>query len=99
MQNLLTSAIGTLAALTSITSFIPQILKIIRERDASAVSLRMYALTVTAFSLWTAYGALIGSWPIIVSNSVALLFSAATLVLKWRYSRESKNADKSRSRS
>jgi len=94
VQTFMTSVIGTLAALASITSFIPQILKIIRERDASALSLHMYALTVAAFSLWTAYGALIGSWPIIVSNAAALGFSAATLFLKWRYA---SRADKNRS--
>jgi MtN3 and saliva related transmembrane protein len=87
VQNLLTSVIGSLAALASITSFIPQILKIIRERDASSVSLRMYALTVMAFMLWTIYGALIRSWPVVVSNAAALCFSAATLYLKWRYSK------------
>jgi MtN3 and saliva related transmembrane protein len=51
------------------------------------VSLRMYAVTVTGFSLWSAYGALIGSWPVIGSNLVCLGLSATILVLKWRFSR------------
>jgi MtN3 and saliva related transmembrane protein len=90
LSNLLTSAIGSLAALASVTSFLPQIVKIIRERDASSVSLRMYALTVTAFTLWTSYGALIGSWPIIVSNATALTVSAFTLYLKWHFGRRNR---------
>jgi len=82
------SLIGSLAALWSITSFIPQIFKIIRTRDASAVSLHMYALTVTAFSLWTWYGLTIASWPVIVSNTAALVISGITLVLKWHFARK-----------
>ncbi|WP_436052827.1 SemiSWEET family sugar transporter [Phenylobacterium sp. LjRoot225] len=81
----LANIIGTGAALCSMASFVPQILKILRERDASAVSLRMYAVTVTGFSLWIAYGVMIDSWPIIGSNAVCLALSATILVLKWRF--------------
>ena len=68
------------------TSFAPQIVKIWREHDASSVSLRMYLVTVTGFALWIGYGALIGSWPVVVSNAVCLMMSAAILALKWRFS-------------
>lgn len=83
----LVNAVGTLAALCSMASFVPQIIKIWRERDAESVSLRMYAVTVTGFSLWIAYGVLSGSWPVAVSNAVCLALSATILVLKWRFSR------------
>jgi MtN3 and saliva related transmembrane protein len=86
MSNL-ANIVGTLAALCSMTSFAPQIVKIWRERDASSVSLRMYVVTVTGFGLWIAYGILTGSWPVAVSNTVCLLMSATILALKWRFSR------------
>ncbi len=79
------NAVGTGAALCSMASFTPQIVKIWREKDASAVSLRMFALTVTGFVLWTTYGVLLGSWPIAVSNAVCLALSAVILALKWRF--------------
>ena len=78
--------IGTLAALCSMSSFVPQILKIWRERDAESVSLRMYLVTVTGFALWIAYGAMSHSWPVIGSNTVCLILSAIILGLKWRFS-------------
>ncbi len=78
--------IGTAAALCSMASFVPQIAKIIQERDAGSVSLRMYAVTVTGFCLWIAYGLSIGSWPVAVSNVVCLVLSGTILVLKWRFS-------------
>jgi MtN3 and saliva related transmembrane protein len=85
VSELLLNAIGTAAALCSIVSFIPQILKILKERDASSVSLRTYALTVTAFVLWTIYGVMLKAWPIVLANSAALICAGTALVLKWRF--------------
>ena len=85
-MSLIANIVGTAAALCSMASFVPQILKIHRERDASSVSLRMYAVTVTGFSLWTTYGLMTGSWPVTASNIVCLILSAIILVQKARYS-------------
>lgn len=81
----LANLIGTLAALCSMSSFVPQIIKIARERDASSVSLRMYVVTVTGFALWIAYGLLSRSWPVAASNLICLALSGVILILKWRY--------------
>ncbi len=67
------------------SSFVPQIVKIVREKDASSISLRMYLVTVAGFVLWTAYGVLLGSWPVWASNAVNLALAGAILGLKWRY--------------
>lgn len=85
MNDLAVNLVGTAAALCSITSFAPQMVKIWRTRDASAVSLKTYSLTVTCFVLWTLYGVLSGAWPIIVANACALVMAAAVLVMKWRF--------------
>jgi len=81
------AVVGTAAALLSITSFAPQIVKIWKEKDASSVSLRTYVVTVTGFACWIAYGLLIQAWPVVVSNIASLLMSGAVLVLKWRLDR------------
>lgn len=81
----LVDAVGVAAALCSMTSFAPQIVKIWKTRDASSVSLRMYAVTVTGFVLWIAYGVLLGSWPVAVSNTVCLLMSGAVLAMKLKF--------------
>ncbi len=85
MTPLLINAIGTLAALCSIFSFVPQVVKMYREKDASAVSLQMYAVTVMGFCLWVGYGAMLKSWPLIASNGACVGLSAAILVLKLKY--------------
>ena len=83
------ATVGTIAALLSITSFAPQILKIWKEKDASAVSLRTYVVTVTGFACWIIYGVMIRAWPVIASNIACLLMSGAVLAMKWRFERRS----------
>lgn len=82
MASELATAVGLAAAGCSMSSFVPQILKILRERDASAVSTRMYLVTVTGFAAWIAYGLMIGSWPVAGSNLVNLALAGAILGLK-----------------
>lgn len=84
----LAELVGFAAAVCSMSSFVPQIIKIWRERDASSVALRMYVITVTGFTLWTIYGFLIDSLPVIGANLVCLVLSGIILVLKWRFSRQ-----------
>ena len=85
MSPLLINAVGTVAALCSMTSFIPQVMRIWKEKDASAVSLRMYVVTVAGFALWTGYGVLLGSWPLVASNVISLLLSGAVLAMKLKF--------------
>jgi MtN3 and saliva related transmembrane protein len=83
----LVNAVGTAAGLCSMASFVPQLIKIARERDAESVSSRTYMVTVTGFVLWIVYGVLLGSWPVTASNAVSLLLAGAILVMKWRLER------------
>jgi MtN3 and saliva related transmembrane protein len=85
MAGVLIDAVGSLAGICGIVGFIPQVAKIIREKDASSISLKMYAVTTTGFVLWVTYGVLQKSWPIIASNSAMLCLAATILVLKLRY--------------
>jgi len=78
----LLSLLGGLAAIASTVSFTPQAVKIIRTRETKDISTGMYAITVTAFALWCAYGALSGQWPLIASNAICLLLSGFILVMK-----------------
>ena len=79
------TAVGVTAAGLSMTSFVPQIVKIVREQDAASVSTRMYLVTVTGFVAWIAYGLMIKSWPVAGSNLINLGLSGAILALKHRF--------------
>ena len=85
MANWMIDAVGVAAAVCSRASFVPQAVMIWRERDAGGVSLRMYVVTVAGFSLWTAYGVALGSWPLVGSNLVCLGLAGAILVMRLRF--------------
>ncbi|MBL8531435.1 MAG: SemiSWEET transporter [Hyphomonadaceae bacterium] len=81
----LINTFGVIAGLCSMASFVPQIVKILRERDASSVSLRMYAVTMIGFTCWTVFGALSGSWPVTLANAVCLVLVSIILALRLRF--------------
>ena len=84
-MSLAANIVGSAAALCSITSFAPQMIKIWKTRDASSVSLKTYSLTVTCFVLWTTYGVVTKAWPIVVANACALVMASGVLAMKWRF--------------
>jgi len=85
VSDLVANIVGTGAALCSITSFAPQMIKIWKERDASAISLKTYSLTVSCFVLWTIYGVMTQAWPVTIANACALVMAAGVLTMKWRF--------------
>ena len=85
MSDIFVNAIGAAAALCSMASFPPQLMKIWKKRDASSVSTRMFLLTIAGFGLWGAYGMGLGAWPLVASNLVCLAFCAAILHAKWYF--------------
>jgi len=85
MNTIVNDVIGAGAALCSTVSFTPQLVKIWREKASGQVSLGMYALTVAAFVLWSVYGALLGSWPLLAANLISLALATAILVLQLRF--------------
>jgi len=81
--------IGYLASVCSVTSFMPQVWKVIKTGDTAAISARMYMLTVFGFALWSVFGVLRGEWPIILTNSICFCLSGYILVRKLRANAQS----------
>jgi MtN3 and saliva related transmembrane protein len=77
----LTTIIGSIAAILSVTSFAPQAWRIIRTREIDGLSVKTYILTSLGFSLWTTYGVLQSEWPIIVPNALCLMFALFILAM------------------
>ena len=77
--------VGSVAATITTLAWLPQILKILRERQARDISLgTTFALALGVF-LWIVYGVAIGSLPVIVANTVSFLFIATIVGLKLRF--------------
>lgn len=79
-----TSTLGTTAALLTSISFVPQVIKILKTRNTSGISLIMYALFVTGVACWLAWGLLLGQTPVVIANALTLVLSSAVLILKIR---------------
>lgn len=77
--------IGSIAAVITTFAWVPQILKIMRERQARDISLVTTATLASGVFLWVVYGVAIGSMPVILANAVSFLFIATIVALKLRF--------------
>lgn len=77
--------LGYIAATLTTAAFVPQALKTLRSRDTRALSLGMYLIFTVGIAFWLGYGLVLGSWPIILSNSLTLILAGIILVLKLRH--------------
>jgi len=77
--------IGSIAATLTTTAFIPQAWQVWRTRHTHDISLGMYAIFTSGVAMWLIYGLLLGSWPIIIANSITLLLAGAVLIMKIRF--------------
>lgn len=78
-------AIGALAAILTTVCWLPQAVKILRDRETRAISLSGTMLCVIGVLLWLIYGIAIGDGPLIGSSAMTLAITAAILALKIRH--------------
>ena len=78
-------AIGSVAAVLTTASFIPQAWHSFKTRDVSGISLGMYSVFTLGVALWLLYGVLLQSWPLMIANSITLVLAAAILGMKLRF--------------
>jgi len=65
--------VGTLAGILTSVAMLPQLVKVLKEKNVEDLSALMLCVLITGLSLWVWYGILKGEWPIILSNSFAVL--------------------------
>ncbi|MGB9396140.1 MAG: SemiSWEET transporter [Pseudolabrys sp.] len=65
--------------------WLPQALKVIREKETRALSLPATGAFTLGVMLWLIYGLAIDDWPLIGSNAVTLTLMTPILVMKLRY--------------
>ena len=77
--------VGYVAAALTTAAFVPQAVKTLRTRDTRGISLGMYVVFTIGLCFWLAYGIVLGSWPMIVSNIITLALALVILALKIRH--------------
>lgn len=76
--------VGYAAAACTTLAFVPQVLKIRRERSANDLSTAMYVVYIVGIALWLAYGLFLTSWPIL-ANAATMGLAIAVLWMKGRF--------------
>ena len=76
--------IGSVAAILTTSSFLPQAAHVLRTRDTRAISLTMYAMFTVGITLWGIFGLMTLQWSIIIANGITLCLAALILVMKVR---------------
>ena len=85
MTTLLMDVIGSLAAVLTTASFVPQAWHSFKTRDVSGISLGMYSVFTVGVALWLLYGVLLQSWPLMIANSITLALAATILGMKLKF--------------
>jgi MtN3 and saliva related transmembrane protein len=81
----LVDLIGITGAALTTLCWLPQALKIVREKETAALSLPATASFTAGIGFWLIYGLAIHDWPLIGSNAVTLALMSVILVMKLRY--------------
>ena len=76
---------GLVAGVLTTSSFIPQVIQIIRTRDVSGISVIMYIAFTLGVFLWLIYGMLNAQIALIMTNSITLVLAMTILVMKLKF--------------
>lgn len=77
--------IGILAGALCTISFIPQIVKIIKTKQAKDLSLLTFSIFALGVFFWFIYGIMIKEVPVILANGITLVLVAIVVAAKLKY--------------
>ena len=77
--------IGFIGGFCTTIAFLPQIIKMLQSKSTKDVSLSMYIIYCFGLIMWVIYGYLVNSYPIIIFNSITVVLSLITIIMKLRY--------------
>ena len=85
MASAVVDVIGAGGAVLTTVCWVPQAVKVIRERETRAISLAGTTLCALGVLFWLVYGLAIADAPLIGSSFVTLALMLVILALKLRY--------------
>ncbi|MGE8554103.1 MAG: SemiSWEET transporter [Chryseobacterium jejuense] len=80
--------LGIIAGVLTSVSMIPQLVKVVREKNVEDISLLMLLILISGLSLWVWYGFVKNELPIIVSNLFAVLVNISLLICYMIYNKK-----------
>lgn len=77
--------VGYAAGFLTVGSYIPQVIRAWRTRRTQDLSFTTFALLTTSAITWIAYGLLIGSIPVVLTNLGMASLTSALVLAKRRF--------------
>jgi MtN3 and saliva related transmembrane protein len=74
------NVLGIIAGILTSISMIPQLIKVIKDKNVDDISLVMLLVLISGLSLWVWYGLIKDELPIILSNAFAVLVNISLLI-------------------
>ena len=71
---------GFIAGTLTTISFLPQVIKTVKGKNVDGLSLIMYICFSAGVAFWLVYGIYLHNLPIIIFNSITILFAIAILL-------------------
>jgi MtN3 and saliva related transmembrane protein len=96
MQSTIIQVVGITAGILTSASFIPQLVKTVKTKEAEDLSAFMLISRGVGLALWIVYGVIKSDIPILVTFAFAFVINTAVSFLKVKYGRE-KDHSKSKS--
>jgi MtN3 and saliva related transmembrane protein len=81
----LVDTVGMTGAVLTTVCWLPQALKVIRERETRVISLPATTLFTLGIGFWLVYGLALTDWPLITSNVATLALMLVIVGLKLRH--------------
>ena len=81
--------LGLIAGGITSVAMMPQLIKVIKEKNAEDISVAMLLVLITGLSLWVWYGILQNELPIILSNSFSVLVNITLLICCMMFKKKS----------
>lgn len=83
--------IGITAGTCTAVSFLPQLFKIIKKREASDISFVMLTVLFAGLCFWVWYGILKNDLAIILTNSLSLIVNILVFIFSIKYKKKNNN--------
>jgi len=80
-----TTIVGIIASVLTATASIPQLIKIVKNKEAKDISFLMVSILIAGLATWIVYGILKEDIIIIIANSIPCVVNALIAALKIYY--------------
>jgi MtN3 and saliva related transmembrane protein len=81
----ITQIVGISAGIITAVAQLPQLVRIIKKKEAGDLSIWMLILLLTGLGLWTTYGILLKDLPIMITNAFSFLINLLITFLRLYY--------------